>query len=91
VSKISSEYGVHANQLYQWKAQALKNLPRLFDEEQAKAKTNQVNQKLDELNAEIGRLTTQVNRLKKKSGLESLSLCDRDFFPPGHHSWRRAD
>ena len=62
VSKISSEYGVHANQLYQWKAQALKNLPRLFDEEQAKAKANQANQanqKLDELYAEIGRLTVE--------------------------------
>jgi transposase-like protein len=72
VSKISSEYGVHPNQLYQWKTQALKNLPRLFDEEQAKAKVNQANQKLDELYAEIGRLTTQVNWLKKKSGLEFI-------------------
>ena|SRR5258708_36247270 len=72
VSKISSEYGVHPNQLYQWKAQALKNLPRLFDEEQAKAKANQANQKLEELYAEIGRLTTQVNWLKKKSGLEFI-------------------
>ena len=72
VSKISSEYGVHSNQLYQWKAQALKNLPRLFDEEQATAKANQANQKLDELYAEIGRLTTQVNWLKKKSGLEFI-------------------
>lgn len=72
VSKISSEYGVHCNQLYQWKAQALKNLPRLFDEEQAKAKAKQADQKLDELYAEIGRLTTQVNWLKKKSGLEFI-------------------
>ena len=65
VSQISSEYGVHPNQLYQWKAQALKNLPRLFDDEQPKAKQSQTEQKLNELYAEIGRLTTQVNWLKK--------------------------
>lgn len=72
VAQISSEYGVHPNQLYQWKAQALKNLPRLFDDEQPKAKQSQNEQKLNELYAEIGRLTTQVNWLKKKSGLDVI-------------------
>ena len=72
VSQISSEYGVHPNQLYQWKAQALKNLPRLFDDEQPKAQQSQTEQKLNELYAEIGRLTTQVNWLKKKSGLDVI-------------------
>ena len=70
VAQIASEYGVHPNQLYQWKAQALKNLPRLFDDELPKAQQSQADQKLNELYAEIGRLTTQVNWLKKKSGLD---------------------
>ena|SRR5437773_11478376 len=70
VAQIASEYGAHPNQLYQWKAQALKNLPRLFDDEQPKVKQSQADQKLNELYAEIGRLTTQVNWLKKKSGLD---------------------
>ena len=70
VSQISSEYGVHPNQLYQWKALALKNLPGLFDDPHPKAQDSQAEQKLNELYAEIGRLTTQVNWLKKKSGLD---------------------
>ena len=72
VAQIASEYGIHPNQLYQWKAQALKNLPRLFDDEPPKAKQSQTEQKLNELYAEIGRLTTQVNWLKKKSGLDVI-------------------
>ena len=72
VAQISSEHGVHPNQLYQWKAQALKNMAQLFDAERAKASANQQEQKLNELYAEIGRLTTQVNWLKKKSGLDRV-------------------
>jgi len=34
--QIASEHGVHPNQLYRWKAQALKNLPRVFDDERVK-------------------------------------------------------
>src|SRR5438128_8146409 len=70
VAQIASAHGVHPNQLYQWKAQALKNLPRLFDEQSAKAADAQHEQKLHELYAEIGRLSTQVNWLKKKSGID---------------------
>ncbi len=70
VAQIASAHSVHPNQLYTWKAQALKNLPRLFDDGPAKASHAQPEQKLNELYAEIGRLTTQVNWLKKKSGLE---------------------
>jgi len=70
VAQIASAHSVHPNQLYTWKAQALKHLPRLFDDGPAKASHAQPEQKLNELYAEIGRLTTQVNWLKKKSGLE---------------------
>jgi putative transposase len=82
VAQIASAHGIHPNQLYHWKAQALKNLPRLFAEQSAKAADAQHEQKLHELYAEIGRLTTQVNWLKKNlasttSRNERLALVER--------------
>jgi transposase len=72
VSQISSEYGVHANQLYRWKAQALEGLPSLFENEHKADKAQQAahDRQLQELYAEIGKLSTQIAWLKKKSGLE---------------------
>lgn len=72
VSQIASEYGVHANQLYRWKAQALEGLPGLFENDQKAEKAQQAahDRQLQELYAEIGKLSTQVAWLKKKSGLE---------------------
>ena len=32
IAQIASEYGIHPNQLYKWKAQALEGLPGLFEE-----------------------------------------------------------
>jgi transposase-like protein len=74
VAQISSEYGVHANQLYRWKAQALEGLPKLFEDNHKTEKVEQAarEHQLEELYAEIGRLTTQLTWLKKKSGLEPI-------------------
>ncbi len=33
IPQIASEYGIHPNQLYKWKAQALEGLPNLFEDE----------------------------------------------------------
>jgi len=33
IAQIASEYGIHPNQLYRWKAQALENLASLFEDE----------------------------------------------------------
>lgn len=72
VSQISSEYGVHPNQLYRWKAQALEGLPSLFEKDNPAEKTQQAahERQMEELYAEIGKLSTQLAWLKKKSGLE---------------------
>lgn len=74
VSQISSEYGVHPNQLYRWKAQALEGLPRLFDNDHKAEKAQEAayEHQIQELYAEIGKLTTQLAWLKKKSGLEPI-------------------
>ena len=66
LAQISAEYGIHANVLRDWRTQALKGLPTIFDrrDDIAALKTTQT-QQVDELYAEIGRLTTQLNGLKK--------------------------
>jgi len=74
IAQIASEYGIHPNQLYRWKAQALEGLPVLFDEERKSEKAlKEVHERqVQELYAEIGRLTTQLNWLQKKSGIELI-------------------
>jgi transposase-like protein len=72
IAQIATEYGVHPNQISQWKALALKGLPSLFQKDTAvqAAEKAAEEQKLQELYAEIGKLTTQVAWLKKISGLD---------------------
>jgi transposase-like protein len=71
VAQIASERHVHPNQLYEWRATALKGLPSLFssDHQTERALKASYDKRLDELYGEIGRLTTRVNWLKKKSGI----------------------
>jgi putative transposase len=72
IAQIASENGVHPNQLYKWKTQALENLANLFEDEHkdAKALKAEHERQLKELYAEIGKLNTQLGWLKKKSGIE---------------------
>jgi len=67
LAQLSSEHGIHATVLRDWKAIALKHLSSLFERrDDAALQTVQHQQQLEELYAEIGKLTTQVNWLKKK-------------------------
>lgn len=74
IPQIASAYGIHPNQLYRWKAQALEGLPNLYEDERKTEKAMQAahERELEELYAEIGKLTTQLNWLKKKSGIEPI-------------------
>lgn len=72
LTQIAAEYGVHPNQISQWKATALQGLPTLFersDGTQAAEKAAQDKQTA-QLYEQIGRLTTQLAWIKKKSGLD---------------------
>ncbi|HQF64169.1 MAG TPA: transposase [Anaerolineaceae bacterium] len=74
ISQIASEHGIHPNQLYKWKAQALESLPRVFEDGSKTGKVQQAAhaQEVSELYEQIGRLSTQIAWLKKKSGLEPI-------------------
>lgn len=71
INEISSERGVHVNQLGRWKKTAVEGLPQIFEENRKrKNETKEQEEKIQELYAQIGELTTKVNWLKKKSGLD---------------------
>jgi len=74
IAQIASEYGIHPNQLYKWKAQALEGIPKVFEDEHKSEKALKAvhENQLQELYAEIGRLNTQLTWLKKKSGIEVI-------------------
>jgi transposase len=67
IAQLSSEHGVHATVLREWKVIALKGLASLFERRDKSVEQSAAHDKqVEELYAEIGRLTTQVNWLKKK-------------------------
>ena len=74
ITQIASQYGIHPNQLYKWKAQALEGLPGLFEDSHKTSKEVQAahEQQVEQLYAQIGRLNTQLAWLKKKSGFDPI-------------------
>jgi putative transposase len=74
IAQIASGYGIHPNQLYKWKAQALGGLPGLFEDDHKTEKILKAahEHELQELYAEIGRLNVQLTWLQKKSGIELI-------------------
>lgn len=74
IAQIASQYGIHPNQLYKWKAQTLEGLPGLFEDNRKTEKDLKAahEQQVEELYAQIGRLNTQLAWLKKKSGLDPI-------------------
>lgn len=68
LSQIASEYGVHANQIGQWKKRFLKDLPALFSDRR-KREGKEDEAEADELYRQIGQLKVELDWLKKKSQL----------------------
>ena len=68
VQEIASTFGVHPNQVTQWKRQALEQLPAVFAGERGRGDRAEEDLK-DELYQQIGRLQMELEWLKKKSGL----------------------
>jgi transposase len=67
VPQISTEYAVHPNVVREWRTQALKGLPTLFERRDDLVAVKAAHaQQVEDLYAEIGRLTTQLNWLKKR-------------------------
>ena len=68
VAQIASEYGVHPNQVSQWKKQVLDQLPDLFTNQRSKSTTDS-DPLVDELYRQIGQLKVELDWLQKKTQL----------------------
>ena len=66
LAELSSTYGVHANQIGQWRKKLLTDLPTLFSDRRKKAEQDQ-EQKEAELYQQIGKMKVELDWLKKKS------------------------
>ena len=70
MAQLASEFGVHVNQIGQWKKHLLEELPSLFSDKRKKVEKE--NEALEsELYKQIGQLKVEVDWLKKKSQLLS--------------------
>ena len=68
IAELASDYGIHPNQITQWRKQVLEELPALFSSKQAKDEKAREEEK-EELLKQIGQLKVEVDWLKKKSGI----------------------
>jgi len=65
LAQISSEYGVHANQVSKWKQELLKGSAGIFGRNNGKQDTGQ-EEKIEELYKSIGELKVENDWFKKK-------------------------
>jgi transposase-like protein len=68
LAQLSSEFGLHANQIGQWRKQLLNELPSLFSNRRTK-QDNDHEELVSELYRQIGQLKVELDWLKKKSHL----------------------
>ena len=66
MAQISSEYGIHVNQIRQWRQKLLEELPGVFSDRRQK-KDKDTEEMTSELYRQIGQLKVELDWLKKKS------------------------
>ena len=72
LAELAEQFEVHANQISQWRQQAVENMAGLFGKEQVATGTSETD--LKELNAKIGQLVVEKDFLQgalSKAGLLS--------------------
>jgi putative transposase len=68
IAEIGSKFGVHPNQVGQWKKKLLEELPGLFSDKRGR-QDKEREELEDELYRQIGQLKVELEWLKKKSEL----------------------
>ena len=67
ISEIASEYGVHPNQIINWKKKAIEKLPEILSNSNGKNGNNGSSDLEAELYRQIGQLKVELDWLKKNS------------------------
>jgi transposase len=67
INELTSEFGVHASQIQNWKKLLLDGCKELFSGKKEKGEES-VTQERDRLYAQVGRLAVELDWLKKKTG-----------------------
>lgn len=67
IQEIASHYGVHPNQVTNWKRQAVEGLSIVFADRRTLSETNE--EIKAELYQQIGEMKVELDWLKKRSGL----------------------
>ena len=65
LTQLAGEYGVHPNQIGQWKKRLLQGLPALFSNSEGRHEKDR-HELEDELYRQIGQLKVELEWLKKK-------------------------
>ena len=68
INELSSQYGIHPNQVKQWKKPAVESLPEVFSTRRVRVAAAEEALK-GELYQQIGQLKVELDWLKKKAGL----------------------
>lgn len=68
IAQLSSEYGVHSNQIRQWKRKLLDELPGIFTDRRKRSEKG-AKELTAELYRQIGQLKVELDWLKKKASL----------------------
>jgi transposase-like protein len=69
VAELATKYGVHPNQISQWKKAVVDGAAALFEKEKKAARDEASDKaKLTELHAKIGELTMQRDFFRERSG-----------------------
>jgi transposase len=76
MAQLSSEFGVHANQIRQWLQKLLEEVPNVFSDRRRKQE-KEGEEMTSELYRQIGQLKVELEWLKKKSLLLQLKKKER--------------
>jgi transposase-like protein len=76
MAQLSSEFGVHTNQIRQWRDKLLKEVPSVFSDRRRKQE-KEGEEMTSELYRQIGQLKVELEWLKKKSLMLQLKKKER--------------
>ncbi|MGZ6210346.1 MAG: IS3 family transposase [Syntrophales bacterium] len=82
IAQVAAEYGVHPNQIRQWRQKLLDELPQLFSDRRKSAEKDG-EELQDELYRQIGQLKVELDWLKKKFSTASVEE-KRRLIEPEH-------